>query len=127
MCQVVHVFLFILHNKIVILQKVSAYNNKSEECMEWSEIINTLGLDIEIDNVPKVFVAIGYGAKISGFKRVLEYDSEHVKLRLSKGNIIVRGDGLEIKILGGKEIYILGCVLQVEYENNTKNKKENKA
>ena len=95
--------------------------------MEWSEIINTLGLDVEIDNVPKVFVAIGYGAKISGFKRVLEYDSGHVKLRLSKGNIIVRGDRLEIKILGGKEIYILGCVLQVDYENNTKNKKENKA
>ena len=52
MCQVVHVFLFILRNKIVILQKLSAYNNKSEACMEWSEIINTLGLDVEIDNVP---------------------------------------------------------------------------
>lgn len=92
--------------------------------MEWNEIVDVLGLNIEIDNVPKIFVMQNYGMKISGFRRIIEYDNEHVKLKLVHGNLLVYGSNLSLKALKPKEIYVLGKMERMEYEENSTNYKK---
>lgn len=54
---------------------------------------------------------------VSGVKRILSCDEDCIKLKLENESVIILGNKLAIEQVGGGDVFVLGGVSEVRFEN----------
>ena len=66
---------------------------------------------------PQVVIYGNQRVTVEGFRSILEYEPDHIKLDLGKTKMRVWGGGLEIVLMNRGTIVIRGTIVNLEYMN----------
>ena len=80
--------------------------------------INLFGVELEGTSEPSIQLLGNKEVSVEGCKGVVDYYETQIKLRLPKGYIIFRGDGLSIFSLTDTSALIRGKIGSIEFEGN---------
>lgn len=81
------------------------------------ELCEKLDLPAETAGAAKLTVTGGRQALVENHRGLLEYGEELIRVKLDRGELVLRGSELRLTVMTGKELLIQGRLLAAEWED----------
>ena len=77
------------------------------------KVYSALSVPVEVTGTAKITIEGDFSVFIESYRGLLEYENDRIRIKTSGKEIIITGEGLEIKTLTDEDILITGGIAGV--------------